>query len=234
MYNFNARIRFSETDMDEILSIPGIINYFQDAAIYHSMDVGNLVDVSERKWAWMICAWQIEINEYPKHGDNVIVSTWPYSFKGFIGERNCTISDEAGRILVKANSIWSHVDMETGRPVKHPIEASERYGSGERLEMKNTSRKISIPETGGEHLEAIKVEKHHLDSIGHVNNGQYVKIALAYSLLKERTTAFRVEYKTQAHLGDVIIPVRYEDADREVIALLSQDEKIYATIEMAK
>ena len=234
MYSFDARIRFSETDMDEILSIPGIIDYFQDAAIYHSMDVGNLVDVSERKHAWMICAWQIEIIEYPKHGDRVVVSTWPYSFKGFIGERNCTISDEKGRILVKANSIWSHVDLESGRPVKHPLELAQRYGGGEPLEMKNTTRKIAVPESGGERLDTIKVEKHHLDSIGHVNNGQYVKIALAQSLIKERTPAFRVEYKSQAHLGDLIIPVRYEEADREVITLLSQDEKIYATIEMAK
>lgn len=234
MYSYDARIRYSETDTDEILSIPGIIDYFQDAAIYHSMDVGNLVDVAERKCAWMICAWQIEITTYPKHGDRVVVSTWPYSFKGFVGERNCIIADEDGKVLVKANSIWSYVDMETGRPVKHPLEAAERYGSGEPLEMKNTARKIPVPSEGGERLDEIKVEKHHLDSLGHVNNGQYVKIALAHSLIKERTSAFRVEYKSQAHLGDVIIPVRYEEDDREVITLLSEDEKIYATIEMAK
>ncbi|MBQ8280816.1 MAG: acyl-[Lachnospiraceae bacterium] len=233
MYSFDGRVRYSETDSEEILTVPAIIDYFQDSAILHTYDLrqgkGSLI---KDNCAWMLCSWQLEILRYPKFGEKIVISTWPYSFKSFLGERNCTLSTKDGEMLVKANSIWTYMDLDAQRPKKVPEDVSSLYELSNPLEMDYKPRKITIPESEGEKLAEIVVEKHHLDSLYHVNNGQYVKMALDCRLKTGRAGSVRVEYKKQARLGDVIYPVRYEEEGREIIVLMSEDKNIYATVEM--
>ena len=40
MYSFDSMIRFSEVDHHGTLTLPGIINYFQDCSILHSDSLG--------------------------------------------------------------------------------------------------------------------------------------------------------------------------------------------------
>lgn len=43
-YTFEGRIRFSEVDHTKKITLPGIINYFQDCSIFHSEDLGVGID----------------------------------------------------------------------------------------------------------------------------------------------------------------------------------------------
>lgn len=233
MYSFDGRIRYSETDNDENITIPAIIDYFQDAAIFHTMDAGaGIGTLLANNCAWMVCAWQIEILRYPKHGERVVVSTWPYSFRHFMGERNCVLATPEGEQLILANCIWTFVDIKEGKPKIVPDEIIGLYELGKPLEMEYKGRKIILPKEDGEELCHIMVEKQHIDSLNHVNNGQYVKMALALRQGKKPVKSVRVEYKNQAHLGDIIKPVRYIADDREIIALMSEDNVVYSVIEL--
>ncbi|MGN0166378.1 MAG: acyl-[acyl-carrier-protein] thioesterase [Lachnospiraceae bacterium] len=235
MYSFNGRVRYSETDSEENLTVPAIIDYFQDAALFHTLDVGGgIASLKAQHCAWMLCSWQLDILRYPAHGENIVISTWPYDFKSFLGSRNCTLATASGEMLVKANCIWTFVDLDAQKPKKVPESVMALYEMNPPLDMDYKSRKILLPKEGGEELPPLLVEKHHLDSLNHVNNGQYVKIALGYRMADTEIHALRVEYKTQAHLGDVIKPVRYEEEDREIIALMSENNGIYATIEVGR
>lgn len=235
MYSFNGRVRYSETDSEEYLTLEGIIDYFQDAAIFHTSDLGLSTDkLIENKCAWMVCSWQIEINRYPKHGERIAISTWAYGFRSFMGERNCLIATEDGEELVKAGSVWSYMDLEQQRPIKVPDEVIDMYGIEKPLDMEYKPRKIPVPKEGGESFPYIVVERHHIDSLGHVNNGQYLKMAMEYRQITDSPKSFRVEYKKQAHFGDKIFPVRYEEEDREVISLNTEDGGIYAVVEITK
>jgi acyl-ACP thioesterase len=235
MYSFDGRIRYSETDSEELLTLPGIIDYFQDAAIFHSEDVGVGVSaLRNRERAWVLCSWQLEIERYPAFGEKIKISTYPYEFKGFMGSRNCLMTDESGEILVKGNCIWTFIDMQALKPVRVPPEISSCYEEDEKLPMNYKPRKILLPKDGGEELSAIYVEKHHLDSLSHVNNGQYVKIAMEYRKSTGRIKNFRAEYKTQAHLGDKIKPVRYDFDTVEIISLKSETGEVFATVEIEK
>ena len=60
-------------------------------------------------------------------------------------------------------------------------------------------RKITVPE-GGQLLEPIVVKKHHLDTNHHVNNGQYVNIAMEHLPDGFAIRRMRAEYKKQAFL----------------------------------
>jgi len=116
MYSFNSRIRYSEVDEDKNLTVGGIINYFQDCSSFQSEDIGVGFDFLESNHrAWVLNAWQIVLEKYPKYGERITIGTWPYDFRGFIGYRNFVLLNEEKEKLAYANSIWSYLDTQTGR-----------------------------------------------------------------------------------------------------------------------
>ncbi|MDD6101691.1 MAG: thioesterase [Clostridiales bacterium] len=235
MYSFKSRIRYSETGADRKLTLTSAIDYFQDAAIFQSEDVGRGIDELGRdNLAWVMCAWQLEITRYPYHGENVEICTFPYGFRSFIGSRNCFMKDENGDIIIKANCIWTLYDFAKGRPSRVTDKIMEAYDIEEPIEMNYKSRHIDVPDEGGVSLKPITVEACHIDSLGHVNNGQYIKIAMNYRKSSSPVKKFRAEYKSQAHLGDIMIPVLYDLSDREVITLESESGEIFVTVEIEK
>ena len=47
MYEFNSRVRYSEIDHHGTLTLPALINYFQDCSTFQSEDVLSLIHISE-------------------------------------------------------------------------------------------------------------------------------------------------------------------------------------------
>ena len=98
--------------------------------------------------------------------------------------------------------------------------------------MTYSSRKVLIPDVPGEHLETVTVGRHHLDSNGHVNNGQYIKIAMGSLTYPDNLTRLRAEYREQAHLGDEITPILYRTGSSMVIELTGRAGNTYTVIEL--
>ena len=89
MYTFESRVRFSEADHTELLTLPGLVNYFQDCSTFQSEDIGYGVESLKKSGqAWILSAWQIVVNRYPKLGEHIRVSTWATDFTGLFGLRN--------------------------------------------------------------------------------------------------------------------------------------------------
>ncbi len=231
-YQFESRVRYSETGLDRKLTIGAIINYFQDCSTFQSEACGNGIDyLKGRNRAWMILSWQIEIARRPVLGERITVQTWPYEFKAFYGNRSFTLLDETGAYLVKANSIWALMNMESGRPAKVLPEDISGYQMEQPLEMRSFSRKIQMPLPEDCAVqESFPVARHHLDTNNHVNNGQY--IAMAEEFLPEdfEASTLRVEYRAQAKLHDVIVPMLYREADSLTVGLCNEEGKPYAIV----
>lgn len=114
-YTFESRVRFSEVDHTKKMTLPGIINYFQDCSIFQSESLGLGVDyLAERRKAWVLSAWQVEVLRYPEIAEAVSVHTWATNFKGMLGERNFCMKDQAGGRIACANSVWVYMDLEKG------------------------------------------------------------------------------------------------------------------------
>ena len=178
MYKFESRIRYSETDSEGKLTMASLINYMQDCSNFHSEDVGlGLEYLRKLQLVWVLSAWQIVVERYPMLGEKVEIGTQPYDMKGFLGYRNFAMLDEEGRYAAMAKSLWSLLDTNTGRPAVIPEEMYHGYVLGERLDMEYASRKITLPRKG-ELQEAVTVKKHHLDTNHHVNNQQFISIAM--------------------------------------------------------
>lgn len=203
-----ARIRFSEADSNGVLTLFHLINYLQDCSTFHGEDVNRGLRWSrEIGAAWVIAAWQIHIRRLPSVGDRVVVKTWPYYFRGFMGYRNYTMETQEGELLVSANSEWIFMDLKNNRPVRTEKNLLEIFGAEheEKLPEEFGERKIILTQQG-EQQETFYIRDYHLDTNHHVNNGQYIRMAEQYLEQGFQTVHFRAEYKNQAYLGDAVVP----------------------------
>lgn len=231
MYAFDSRIRYSETDSEGKLTLDALLNYFQDCSTFHSEDVGlGIGYMKEIGQVWVLSSWQIVVNRYPKLGEKVKIVTLPYELKAFLGYRNFAMLDEQGEYLAKANSLWSLLDVRSGKPVVVNEDMRKGYGIDEKLDMDYAPRKITVPE-GGQLLNSIVVKKHHLDTNHHVNNGQYVNIAMEYLPDDFVICQMRAEYKKQAFLDDVLHPYVVQTENRYIICLQDEAGKPYVSVE---
>lgn len=232
-YQFKGRVRYSEVGEDGKLTLPGVIDYFQDCSTFQSEELKVGLDVMEKKKkAWILAYWHIVLKRLPRMGETVTSETWPYRFNGFYGERNFRLLDEEDHALAYANSMWIYLDVESGRPCRVDEEIKESYlpEMEEPLPMEKTSRKIPVP-MGSVEMEHLYVGKSHLDTNHHVNNGQYILMAQEYLPAEFEAGEIRVEYKKSAVLHDEIVPMVYREGAFCTVSLCDTQKKPYAVIE---
>lgn len=233
MYTFESRIRYSETDSEGKLTMASLINYFQDCSTFQSEELGlGIGYLRGQHLVWVLSSWQIVVDRYPSLCEKVIIGTKPYELKGFLGYRNFAMMDQEGRYLAKANSLWSLLNTDTGHPANIPAVMKERYRLEERLEMEYASRKIAFPGDGVKE-EPMVVRPHHLDMNHHVNNQQFIDIALRYLPEGFAVRQVRAEYKKQAFLDDVMVPCVAAGERSCLVSLQDQEGKAYAVVELS-
>jgi acyl-ACP thioesterase len=231
MYSFNSRVRYSEMNHNkQILDASSIINYFQDCSTFQSESLNRGVSYTlTNNKIWLLSSWQLQILKPAHLGDFVTIGTWPYAFKGFYGYRNFILKDDLDNVLAIADSIWTYYDPEAGKPIK-VLKDSTGYTLEPPYPMEHMDRKIKIPKQvlAGP---SFPVVKSNIDSYHHVNNGQYVKMAEEFLPDNFFISCMRVEYRMQAILGDIIVPLISKQIDCYTIILADVSEKPYAIVE---
>ena len=189
MYEFDSRVRYSEVDHHGTMTVPALINYFQDCSTFQSEDLGiGTTVLKEEKRAWLLSYWQVILNRKPELGEKITIGTFATEFN------------------------------------------VQLYGVEEPLDIPYEGRKIRLPEETDD-LEAFPVRKYHIDTNEHVNNCQYVQMALEFLPDDLQIAQLRVEYKKAAVLGDMIYPKLSKEADRIVVELCDEQAKPYAVLE---
>ncbi|MCI5648595.1 MAG: acyl-[acyl-carrier-protein] thioesterase [Fusicatenibacter sp.] len=230
-YFFDSRIRYSEIGENGKLTLLGLINYFQDCSTFQSEEIGHGVEYLKKLGrAWVLSAWQIHINRLPSLGESVQVGTWAYGYRGFTGLRNFVMETAGGERLASANSIWAYVDVASGRPIRVTEDVVRIYGEEEPLKEDFGARRILLAEQMEEE-EPFLVRPHHLDTNHHVNNGQYISMAEEYLPKQMEIHSLRAEYKQQAHLNDMIYPMKKRDQEGCLVALNDKNGVPYVVVE---
>lgn len=233
MYTFDSRIRYSELDETGHLKIEALLDYFQDCSTFHSEDLGLGVEYLKKlNMVWVMSAWQIVVERYPKLGETVTIGTAAYSFKGFVGQRNFLMTDAKGERLAYANTVWGLISTENAKPIKLTEEMREKYILEPPLDMEYAPRKIHLPENA-QRKDPVQIRAHHLDTNHHVNNGQYVKIAMDSLLEKYRVRQLRAEYKKQKFLNDILVPYVSNIQDgKHIVVLKDEEDNICCVVEL--
>ena len=107
VFSFDSTIRYSEVDSKCVLTLEALTNYFQDCSVFQSEALNIGMDyLKHENMAWVLASWQICIDRLPRLDEKVTISTWAYDMKAFYGYRNFSMTDEKGKTLAYANSIW--------------------------------------------------------------------------------------------------------------------------------
>ena len=230
MYSFQTRVRYSECNNHHEATLTALLDYLQDCCTFQSEDLGIGLDfLTENHTAWILSSWQVDILRYPKLGEQLLISTWPYEMRDFFGLRNFKIEDAQGELILGADSVWVCVDTDSGKPMRPLPQMIEKYPPEPKLDMEYLGRKLPrLPQ--GEERTPIHVPHYFIDTNQHVNNAKYILIG--EECLPENFKVHRIwaEYRRPAVLGDVICPHVSVEPSCTAVGLCNEDGAAYANL----
>jgi acyl-ACP thioesterase len=208
----------------------------------------------QQNMAQLLATRQVEIIRVPDYKEELTVTTSVYGMKPMFGFRNTYIYDAQGNPCYKTWSMGAFVDKVAGKLKRVDDATIQSMKLEPQLEMNYKDRRIILPKgrsseshpslledgrvateldkvkTEGEVLEPIKVLRADIDYNKHLNNANYVRMAM--ELLPEDfvVSGLRVEYRVAAKLGDCLTPTIYKIADG-IIVSLSIGNEVSAIIE---
>lgn len=238
IYTYESRVRYSEIGEDANMTLFSLFNNFQDCCTFHGEEAGvGLKHNLERGHGWIIANVQSVINRMPRFGERLRITTWAEGFRGMIAHRDFSMESADGELLAEAATDWIFMDLVSRKPLRIPEEQIEAYKiyPDRKLHMSPGGRKVRMPE-GGKAENTFRIQEHHLDTNGHVNNAQYIRMAMPYLPADLTVHRLRVEYKKQAMLGDTIIPRHAETEDGRTcyVELAAPDGDVFFVGEYAE
>ena len=69
MYSFNSKVRYSEVNSEQELTLSALLDYLQDCCTMESEELGVGVDyLREHAQEWVLSSWEIKVIRYPQLG----------------------------------------------------------------------------------------------------------------------------------------------------------------------
>ena len=233
MYSLKYKVTTSTCDSEGRLKLYSALQMMQDCSeMWIDSEPGVKEYFVAQNMAQLLASRQVEIIRVPEYKEELTVTTSVYGMKPMFGFRNTYIYDAEGKPCYKTWSMGAFVDKANGK-LKRVDDATIASMTLEpQLEMNYGDRRIILPREGGEAQESYKVLRADIDYNKHMNNANYVRIAM--ELLPEgfEVKCLRVEYRVAAKLGDVLAPVVYNVEGRFIVALSVGDD-VSAIIEFS-
>ena len=220
MYTLNYKVTTSTCDSEGRLKLYSALQMMQDCS---EMWIDSEPEVkayfARENMAQLLASRQVEVLRVPSFKEELRVTTSVYDMKPMFGFRNTFIYDADGRPCYRTWSMGAFVDKATGKLKRVDDAVANTLLIEPQLEMNYRDRRIILPKGGGEAFAPIKVMRADIDYNRHVNNANYIRMAM--ELLPEdfEIKELRVEYRVAAKLGDTLTPTVYRIDDGFVIAL---------------
>ena len=233
MYSLKYKVTTSTCDSEGRLKLYSALQMMQDCSeMWIDSEPGVKEYFAAQNMAQLLASRQVEIIRVPEYKEELTVTTSVYGMKPMFGFRNTYIYDAEGKPCYKTWSMGAFVDKANGK-LKRVDDATIASMTLEpQLAMNYGDRRIILPREGGEAQEPYKVLRADIDYNKHMNNANYVRIAM--ELLPEdfEVKCLRVEYRVAAKLGDVLVPVVYKVEGRFIVAISVGDD-VSAIIEFS-
>ena len=245
MYSLNYQVTTSTCDSEGKLKLYSALQMMQDCSeMWIDSEPGVKQYFTEQNMAQLLATRQVEVIRVPDYKEILTVTTSVYGMKPMFGFRNTFIYDSEGKPCYRTWSMGAFVDKAAGKLKRVDDATIQSMTLEPQLEMNYKDRRIILPKapieqeksdacicsserevarpkvkSDGEVLEPIRVLRADIDYNKHVNNANYVRMAM--ELLPEGfiVHGLRVEYRVAAKLGDVLIPTIYKIEGGYIISL---------------
>ena len=231
MYSLKYKVTTSTCDSEGRLKLYSALQMMQDCSEMWIDSVPMVKQYfAEQNMAQLLATRQVEVVRVPEYKEELTVTTSVYEVKPMFGFRNTFIYDADGKPCYKTWSMGAFVDKAAGKLKRVDDATISSMVMEPQLEMNYKDRRIILPKEGGEVLEPVRVLRADIDYNRHMNNANYVRVAM--ELLPEgfEVRGLRVEYRVAAKLGDVLVPTLYR-IDGGLIVALSVGNETSAIIE---
>ena len=231
MYSLKYKVTTSTCDSEGRLKLYSALQMMQDCSeMWIDSEPTVKKYFAEQNMAQLLATRQVEVVRVPEYKEELTVTTSVYEVKPMFGFRNTYIYDAGGKPCYKTWSMGAFVDKAAGKLKRVDDATIQSMKLDPQLEMNYKDRRIILPKEGGEVLEPVRVLRADIDYNRHMNNANYVRVAM--ELLPEgfEVRGLRVEYRVAAKLGDVLVPTLYR-IDGGLIVALSVGNETSAIIE---
>ena len=234
MYSLKYQVTTSTCDSDGQLKLYSALQMMQDCSeMWIDSEPGVKRYFTEQNMAQLLATRQVEIVRVPQYKEQLTVTSTVYGMKPMFGFRNTFIYDADGLPCYKTWSMGAFVDKSAGKLKRVDDATIASMPLEPQLEMNYKDRRIILPKEAGQTFAPVKVLRADIDYNKHMNNSNYVRIAM--ELLPEgfQVNGLRVEYRVAAKLGDELIPTVYRTADGIIVSLSIADD-VSAIIEFTE
>jgi len=119
--SFKFHIESYVCDFTEKATITVMSRFLLDAASIHAQEREfGYEDISKDNVAWVLSRLSIQMEEYPRHNQDLTVETWIENVARYFTQRCFRFIDQSGKTIGYARTIWAAIDMQTRRPIEIP------------------------------------------------------------------------------------------------------------------
>jgi acyl-ACP thioesterase len=193
-------VAFGDVDRDNVLTLQGVFQLLQEAAIAHANQYDTGTGAMEtRGESWVLNRMAVEVARYPHYGEALRLETWSSGIRGFKGYRDFRVFDSTGRGVIAGSSLWIYVNVRTKAIIRVPREVADKFPVGTEgvfcpdLE----SLDLAAPDPATARACTITLRYSDIDANLHVNNTAYLDLlqsALAATGASARPQSVRIKY----------------------------------------
>ncbi len=124
---FAIAVTAAAGDIDELGHVNNAVylRWIQAVATAHWQAKARREDVA--RFVWVVTRHEIDYLRPTIAGETLTVTTWVGTPKGARFDRHVEISDAAGRVRVRAATVWALIDQASGRAVRVPPEVAAPF-----------------------------------------------------------------------------------------------------------
>jgi acyl-ACP thioesterase len=164
-FTLATRVRLGDVSPRGRLRLDGIARLLQDVATDDALDGAPGEDAG-----WVVRRTTIEVAEWPVHREDLTLTTWCSGYgRRWALRRTSLVGDVAGR--VETESLWIHVDRQSGRPVPLGDTFFRVWGPGVTDTDVKARRRLPDKPAGDERPWPLRFSD--FDALAHVNNAAY-------------------------------------------------------------
>jgi acyl-ACP thioesterase len=227
------QVRANEIDVNGKLAFHNLVNYFQEAAWLHVIDL-NLTgeEMLEYDLMWVLNRMKIEVFEYPKLHEVVTVKTFPSGFDKYFFYRDLRLYDADNNLIAQATSTWLLVNVKTRRLSIVP-DFLKAYVEEIDVDLPQLPiAKGKIPKLSEADFQSTEVVKWFcLDTNNHVNHIHYFRwIMESLPVIVHQTQSLKILdiiMKSEATLGESLTVQAIDNQDDSYThQILNEDGKV--------
>ena len=234
MFSLNYKVTVSMCDADGRLKLFSALQMMQDCSeLWKTSEPEYDRFFTENGMAQLLASRQVEVVRVPQYKENLTVTTSVFEVSPMFGFRNTFIYDAEGLPCYKSWSMGAFVKLDSGKLNKISDELVANFHREPKLDMDYRDRRIILPKINAEYSTLYKVVKNDIDYNRHMNNANYVRLALELLPDGFEPRNMRVEFKKPAKLADELI-LDVFNADDAIFVVERLGDQVSTIIEFMK